>query len=506
MQSIPLVVRAIDYLARTAIVDERGSLTYRDLLDQSARAAGTMLAGTDDLREARVAFLMRPSASYVLTQWAVWRAGGIAVPLGVQHPEPELTHVIDDSGASIVVADEEFEPLVRPIAERRGLRFLRTVQLTGVDPCALPAVVATRRAMLLYTSGTTGRPKGAVLTHLNIAAQITSLVEAWGWCADDHILEVLPLHHVHGIVNVLGCALWSGAVCEIASKFDVEQVWQRIVDADGLTLFMAVPTIYTRLIKVWQAAPDQRKAQMSAGCAALRLMVSGSAALPVPTLESWRRISGQTLLERYGMTEIGMALSNPLIGERRPGCVGEPLPGVMVRLVDESGDAVHDGVPGSIEVKGDGVFLEYWNRPDATAGAFTGDDWFKTGDVAVCEGGVFRILGRRSVDIIKTGGYKVSALEIEDALCHHDAIDQVAVVGVDDDEWGQRVVAAVVLVEGSRLRPDQVRQWCKKHLAVYKVPSRVKFVESLPRSAMGKVTKVQVVKLFDREGDRPDCS
>ena len=297
--------------------------------------------------------------------------------------------------------------------------------------------------MILYTSGTTSRPKGVVTTHANITAQIMSLVEAWEWSADDRIVLCLPLHHVHGIINVVSCALWSGATCEMLPRFDANAVWERIASG-GLTLFMAVPTIYVKLIAAWDAASPERRAALSQACAKLRLMVSGSAALPVSTLERWKEISGHTLLERYGMTEIGMALSNPLRGERVPGSVGTPLPSVEVQLVGENGEPVAPGTPGEIEVRGPSVFAEYWGKPDATRDAFR-DGWFRTGDTAVVENGVYRILGRTNIDILKTGGHKVSALEIEEALREHPAVAECAVVGVPDPEWGERVAAAVVL-------------------------------------------------------------
>lgn len=351
---------------------------------------------------------------------------------------------------------------------------------------------------MVYTSGTTGKPKGVVTTHANIAAQITSLVTAWEWRADDAILLVLPLHHVHGIINVLACALWAGARCEMLPRFHAEQVWSRIAQGD-LTLFMAVPTIYGKLIAAWEAAEPDRRHAWSKGCAppGMRLMVSGSAALPVRVLERWREISGHVLLERYGMTEIGMALSNPLHGARRPGFVGTPLPGVDVRLVDEAGRPVPEGTPGEIEVRGGTVFREYWRRLEATAAAFRGD-WFRTGDVAVVEDGAYRILGRSSVDIIKTGGYKVSALEIEETLRTHPAVLDCAVVGVEDPEWGERICAAVELRGGSGegLTLDALQRWAKERLAPYKIPRALVSVTVLPRNAMGKVTKPDVAKLF----------
>jgi malonyl-CoA/methylmalonyl-CoA synthetase len=333
-----------------------------------------------------------------------------------------------------------------------------------------------------------------VTTHQNIQAQVTSLIAAWEWTSSDRILHILPLHHVHGIINVLTCALWTGAECHMMSKFDAETVWQYIADGN-LTLFMAVPTIYVKLMSAWENTNLDRQQILSAGCAKMRLMVSGSAALPVRVLEKWQRISGHLLLERYGMTEIGMALSNPLHDRRLPGSVGVPLPGVEVRLVDEVGSLVPVGTPGEIQVQSDGVFLEYWQNPPATATAFQ-DGWFRTGDLAVVEHGNYRILGRMSVDIIKTGGYKVSALEIEEVLRSHPDIQECAVVGVEDPEWGERVCAALVLHPQRQLALAALRSWAKEQLAVYKVPTQIVVVAELPRNVMGKVTKPTVVERY----------
>jgi malonyl-CoA/methylmalonyl-CoA synthetase len=227
----------------------------------------------------------------------------------------------------------------------------------------------------------------------------------------------------------------------------------------------------------------------------MRLMVSGSAALPVATLERWREISGHTLLERYGMTEIGMALSNPLHGTRVPGSVGTPLPSVDVRLVSEAGEVVEVGAPGEIEVRGPSVFKEYWGKADATREAYR-NGWFRTGDTALVENGVYRILGRTSIDIIKTGGHKVSALEIEEVLREHSSIADCAVVGVHDAEWGERVAAAIVLRQSHSLDLNTLRIWAKERLAAHKIPSRLLTLKELPRNAMGKVTKPAIAKLF----------
>ena len=401
----------------------------------------------------------------------------------------------------MLVCDGAALPTISPIAASRGIGALRYDELCSRQNAKLADVCLNvandRRAMILYTSGTSSRPKGVVTTHANITAQIESLVEAWEWSADDRILLCLPLHHVHGIINVVSCALWAGATCEMLPRFDANAVWECIATG-SLTLFMAVPTIYMKLIAAWDAASPERRNVLSKGCAGMRLMVSGSAALPVSTLARWKEISGHTLLERYGMTEIGMALSNPLLGERVPGSVGKPLPGVEVQLVGEDGKPVTPGTAGEIEVRGPGVFSEYWDNPEATRASFRAG-WFRTGDTAVVEQGVYRILGRTSIDVLKTGGHKVSALEIEEVLREHPAVAECAVVGVPDAEWGERVAVAAVLNKGQFLDLPSLRTWALKLLAAYKVPSRLLVLDALPRNAMGKVMKPSLVELFQSE-------
>ncbi len=349
--------------------------------------------------------------------------------------------------------------------------------------------------MILYTSGTTSKPKGVVTTHANIQAQIESLVTAWEWNATDRIPLFLPMHHIHGIINVTGCALWSGACIEPFARFDLPAIFDR-VRCDAYTLFMAVPTIYVKLIQALEAASPDDRALIITGFAKMRLMVSGSAALPASVHMQWTALTGQALLERYGMTEIGMALSNPLHGERRPGAVGVALPGVEVRLKSESGGIVAaEDEPGEIQVRGPGVFRAYWNRDAASAESFD-DGWFRTGDMAVRERGYYRIMGRLSVDIIKSGGYKLSALEIEAAILEHEHVQECAVIGLPDDTWGEAVTAVVVLKMDTALDLPALREWCKGRLSVYKIPHRLLAVPELPRNAMGKVTKPAVRALF----------
>ena len=490
-----LFKRAANFGSQTAIITSQDEYTYEQLWDASGRIASGLLQGRADLNQERVGFLAPRGFSWAAFQWGIWRAGGIAVPLSELHPQQEMEYVVRDSQATLLATHTCFQERMQSLANSTGLPLTTKDQLLQSETCALPIVDIARRAMILYTSGTTGKPKGVVSTHANLEAQITTLVEAWGWSQDDRILHVLPLHHVHGIVNALNCALYSGACCEFLPRFDAGEVWSKFINSP-LTIFMAVPTIYVKLIGAWQAATPEQQANMSQACRKMRLMVSGSAALPVSVLEKWRDISGHTLLERYGMTEIGMALSNPLVGERRAGFVGTPLPGVQVRLVDESNAEVPEGEPGEVLVRGPSVFSEYWKRPDETANSFR-DGWFTTGDMALVERGAWRILGRKSTDIIKTGGYKVSALEIEDVLLEHAAIAECSVVGLDDIEWGERVAAALVLNPDGKLTLGELRDWGKKRLAPYKLPSVMLALTELPRNAMGKVIKPAVRKLFE---------
>jgi malonyl-CoA/methylmalonyl-CoA synthetase len=496
MGRIELFDRLASFGDNIAIIDRNGSYSYEVLLASAGSVASCLLAKENDLREKRVAFMIPSSFEYAAVMLGVWLAGGVAVPLCVSHPDPELDYVLLNSGAGFVIASPEFEKRLGRLAELRNARFVTVADALSSRNRDLPHVTGKRRAMIIYTSGTTSRPKGVVTTHENIRAQIESLVRAWEWSRSDFILNVLPLHHLHGILNVLLCAIWSGARCELMQGFDPRRVWEKFMERD-YSLFMAVPTIYSRLIRSWDEAREEERKRMSAACLKMRLMVSGSAALPVSTLEKWKEISGHVLLERYGMTEIGMALSNPLRGERRPGRVGMPLPGVDVRLVSECGGVIEGEGVGEIIVKGKNVFLEYWNNPEATEEAFMKGGWFVTGDLAERGGdGSFRILGRKSVDIIKSGGYKISALEIEEVLREHPSIVECAVVGIADEEWGERVCAALVLSRGGEVNLQSLREWCRERLAPYKIPSRIITVGELPRNQMGKVMKPEVIELF----------
>lgn len=491
---LPIIERACRHADRIAFWGADGTHSYADLLERSGGVAAGLLAGAQDLNEERVAFMVPTGVQYAAVQWGVWRAGGIAVPINSGAAVPEIEHVLMTAGVRRVVVTPSLLPVLGDLPTRLQLDVLTPESLEG--DCALPSLEPARRAMILFTSGTTSKPKGVVFTHTMIAAQANMLVEAWCWQAEDRIPLFLPMHHLHGILNVLTCALWAGAAIEPFPKFDPDQICARVAEG-AYNVFMAVPTIYNRLV-AWLDTPENKGhvTQVTDGFRAMRLMVSGSAALPAGVHTDWARRTGQQLLERYGMTEIGMALSNPYSGDRRAGSVGVPLPGVALQLVSEAGVVVEgEGVVGEIWVRGETVFDEYWDNPDATADSFR-DGWFKTGDIATIEDGYYRIMGRSSVDIIKSGGYKLSALEIEAVLLDHPDILECAVVGLADDEWGERVAVAAVFKDDARPELDELKDWAKTRLSAYKLPRILLPVDTLPRNAMGKITKPAVKALF----------
>lgn len=355
------------------------------------------------------------------------------------------------------------------------------------------------------------------------------MLEAWNWCEQDCILHVLPLHHTHGMINCLLCPLAVNAKIIMLPKFDAKKVWEIFLDMDeeshndDVSVFMAVPTIYAKLINEYHNMGDKldnidikQKIQSK-----IRLMVSGSAHMPDSVMEEWKKITGYTLLERYGMTELGMVLSDPFEqSARKPGFVGHPMPGVQVRIVKPGNDKEvmvmgdYDGtrvlnapekeIIGEMQVKGPAVFKEYYNRPEATKKEFTKDKWFKTRDTAEyvpsdgTDGydGTFRILGRSNIDVISTGGYKVGALHVERILMEHPNIREVAVCGVDDLTWGQKVGAVVSLEDSTQtLKLEELRKWAKEKMPKYAMPSLLKTMDKLPRGVGGTVNKKELVEV-----------
>jgi malonyl-CoA/methylmalonyl-CoA synthetase len=429
--------------------------TYRELDRWTAEVAAA-IAGTR-----RVAVWARPRVETVVAVVAGLRAGVPVVPLNPKAGEREVAHILGDSKPDLVL-DESL-----PVSSR--------VELAPVSPTA-PAVI-------VYTSGTTGPPKGVVLPHSAIASNLDALASAWQWTADDTVAHALPLFHVHGLIlGMLGPLRLGGTAYHIG-RFSPSTV-AAALHGVGTVLF-GVPTMYHRLA---EAASED--ADVASALAGARLLVSGSAALPVVDHERIARATGQRVVERYGMTETLMNCAVRAGGDRVPGTVGPPLPGVDVRLVDDEGRDVHTaGEVGEILVRGPNLFLEYLNRPDATAEAMR-DGWFHTGDVATwTDGGAIRIVGRRATDLIKSGGYKIGAGEIENVLLDHPAVAEVAVTGAPDADLGERVVAWIVAAPGAVPDPDELAEWVATQLSPHKRPREIHILASLPRNAMGKVLK-----------------
>ena len=484
-----------DNSEKVALVEGANKHTYSEINDRINLFSSGILRDREDLNEERIAFFLPASLDYVTAMHGVWRAGGIAVPLNVASAVSELDHYLTCANVTRLIAGSQYHDSLKELCNSLEIELLSVGDVLAEKPRELPLIDSERRAMMLFTSGTTNKPKGVVSTHKTINAQITTLVTAWEWSENDVIPLFLPLHHIHGIINILSCGLWAGATVHLFAKFDIPKISEQIT-LGTYNVFMAVPTIYVKLIQYFEAIGEDEVKKICAGFKAMRLNISGSAACPVKLFEQWKELTGQILLERYGMTEIGMGISNPYNGERRAGAVGQPLPGVECQLFDENDNPLEgESESGEIRIKGDNVFLEYWDNEEATKNSFK-DGWFCTGDVAVVEQGYYRIMGRSSVDIIKSGGYKLSALEIEGVLLTHESISEVAVIGVEDETWGEAVTAFAALRQGATLEFDSLKSWCEGKMSSYKIPKYLRIVEALPRNAMGKVTKPSLKKLL----------
>jgi malonyl-CoA/methylmalonyl-CoA synthetase len=472
--------------SRPAVSDATGSTRWADVVEASGRVAAGLLAGRRSLDGERVALLVAPGADFVASFFGVLRAGGVVVVLAPVHPPPETRYFCEDAGVKTVVASRELAGHLAGLGPERRVVDARDLAAHPATP--LHAAPADGDAALqLYTSGTTGKPKGAVITHANLATQQALLGEAWAWRADDVLLHVLPLHHMHGLAIALLSAVGAGAATHFMPGFQAAATWDAMERA---TVFMAVPTIHAKLFAALDAADAATRERWTRSARALRLVTSGSAALPVTVGERWRSLGGAYPLERFGMTEIGVGTTNPLEpGGRRPGTVGLPLPTVATRIVDDE-----------LWIAGPSVFAGYHGKPEATRDAFVeegGTRWFRTGDTVAMDGdGYVRILGRTSVDILKSGGYKLSALEIEEALREHAAVAEVAVVGLPDETWGERVVACVVARPGreGECTEDALRGFVRERLAPYKAPRQVVLMPELPRNAVGKVLKPELLR------------
>lgn len=463
------------------------------LLEESARYAA-FLAELGVSRGERVAVQVAKSPEALILYLACLRLGAVYVPMNTAYLDDEVDYLLGDAEPRVFVHRPETEALSQAIAKRRGVPHVLSMGIrgdgsfiAGAENLPADAPVADLAdedlAAMLYTSGTTGKPKGAMLTQRNLVSNALALVDAWRFTSDDVLLHALPIFHTHGLFVASHCALLSGARMIWLPGFDREQVLRLLPEA---TVFMGVPTYYTRLLAGEDLTRD--------ACRRMRLFVSGSAPLLTETHREFERRTGHVILERYGMTETGMIAGNPYEGPRVAGRVGKPFAGVSVRVVGEDGREAAVGEVGEIQVKGPNVMKGYWRQPEKTASEFTADGYFKTGDVGVIDDmGYLAIVGRAK-DMIISGGFNVYPKEIEALIDELPGVVESAVVGVPHPDFGEVGVAVVKAQE--RLDEAELLAALKARLANYKVPKRVFFVEELPRNTMGKVQKARLRETY----------
>ncbi|MEM9460251.1 MAG: AMP-binding protein [Myxococcota bacterium] len=485
-----------------AIVAGSQTITANTLLERSTAWAARLRAHGLS-RGARVAVLTPPHPEAVAIMLGSYRAGLVHVPINPRYRGAELHHIVQDCGAALLLcdpqlADDRLDALpdeldcrgITPGSPLLPLPPASTIETTLTEP----PLHDDETALLIYTSGTTGRSKGVRLSLAGIVGNIGALTTLWQWSDRDILSLSLPLFHVHGLCIGIHGALLHGMAVRLHARFDPAA----IIDdfrADA-TVFMGVPTMYDRLLEHLDAHPDEGPT-LARG----RLFTAGSAALRPALLERWEAHTGHRILERYGMSETLITLSNPHDEERRPGAVGHPVPGCEIRVVDETGADVPAGVMGELWVRGPHLMQGYWGRPEDTAAAYT-KGWFRTGDMVRSDpDGYLRIIGRRSTDIIKSGGFKIAAPEIEQVLREHPDVREAAVVGIPDHRWGERIAAAVVPNAGAEPEPQDLTTWVAEHLAEYKKPRQIALVQRLPRNALGKVQKPRIVASLRRPED-----
>ena len=477
---------------KTALTQTDGRvLSYADLEKGSAQLANSLMA-LGLMPGDRVSVQVEKSAEALMLYLASLRAGLVFHPLNTGYKANELEYFLGNAEPTVVVANQDSLSVFAPLCESLNIAHLFTLEADGTGTLMdLSASAADSHevvtsgpddmASLLYSSGTTGVPKGIMLSHRNLLSNAQSLVSMWGFTDDDVLLHALPIFHVHGLFVALGCVFLSGASMHWLQGFDASQVIQAL---PGCTAMMGVPTYYTRLL-----ADDRFTADLVKG---MRLFVSGSAPLLEETFHEFEQRTGHRILERYGMSETNMNTSNPLDGERKPGTVGLPLPGVSVRIVDDENNVLPEGEIGNLQVRGDNVFKGYWKMPEKTAEDFTDDGFFNTGDKGRIDADGYVAIVGRAKDMVITGGLNVYPKEVELVIDDLAGVKESAVFGVPHRDFGEAVVAVVVRDEASgigKLDEQGMIRSIKDVLSGFKVPKRLFVIDQLPRNTMGKVQK-----------------
>lgn len=470
---------AVEFL----ITEEGERYTYSDLAARSARLAHTLvrhgLVAGD-----RLTVQAEKCPEFIWLYLACLRAGIVFHPLNPAYTTAEVEYFVEDAAPAALIGDAASIVSLTTLGARFAVPLINTLdelcQQSTDESAEFNTIVCAPAtlAALLYSSGTTGKPKGIMLSHHNLATNARALGEAWGFTQDDVLLHVLPLFHVHGLFIALGCTLMSGSRLLFYARFNAQAVLTALPQA---SVMMGVPTYYTRLL----AEPGLNAAR----CRALRLFTCGSAPLLAETWQAFHARTGQAVLERYGMTETSIITTNPLVGERRPGSVGVALGGVEVRVVDNADQPVSAGTAGHVQVRGPSVFEGYWRKPDKTREDFTVDGFFRTGDDGVLDGAGYLSLVGRAKDLVITGGLNVYPSEIEQVLDAESCVLESAVIGLPHPDFGEQVIAVLVLQPNAVWDEAQVRIRVREQLAAFKCPKHYRIVSELPRNAMGKVQK-----------------
>lgn len=472
-------------------------------LDRLSDAAALALRDRFGVRQGdRLAMYLGNCHELVIWYLAGLKLGAIIVPMNLLYRDRELNHLIGDAEPNLLLSDRERYEVLRPL--RDGFPCLEQVFLSDDDgdeetvafseltatpapaPISVAPITGDTPALMVYTSGTTGRSKGALLSHDNLGSNIVALLHCWQWTENDRFLLALPLFHVHGLCNGLHGALASGCTTFLLPRFKADIVID-VLCRERCTLFFGVPTMYERLL---EAADQGAEIPMH-----MRLYVSGSAPLSPDTFNRFKAVYGHEILERYGMSETAMITSNLYEGGRIQGTVGRPLPGVRLRIVDKDGRPVADGDAGEIQIKGPNVLKEYWRQPDKTAESFQ-DGWFRTGDLGRFDEHGHVIICGRGKELIISGGFNIYPQEVINCLVEHPAVSEAAVIGVPDQRRGELVKAYAVTAAGHTVTEQELADYCREHLASFKVPKGVVFIDELPRNAMGKI---QLHNLPDRD-------
>lgn len=568
---------------RVFLHDKYGQFTYGALNKLSKQLSSNLLASLNktDLNGEKIAVLCANNYTYVASVLAIWRANGVPLGLNKQYPNKLIEYFVNDSKCKLVInglenarAHQDDPGFLEVLNKHKVINFKLDEaefhkQQSSSESDSEDALTAfknlleldemrQRQGLILYTSGTSGPPKGVVLTRQNLARTTRTIADAWLINSKDSCLHTLPLNHVHGLCYLLLTYLYAGAQVHMMPKFNAVEVWQKLLDTkNNINSFMAVPTIYVQLVAEMLNNKQNYDLEHVKWVFKnkIRLVVSGSAPLNVKTHREWLELTGYNILERYGMTEIGLGLSNPYVEtsqwKRVAGAVGRPFGNTQVRIVEPSDTDKEDKVDvekrvlvvsspdqdtflngaearssdeifGELQIKGDMVFKEYLNKPVQTKETFSSDGWFKTGlksltifnldlyelilktgdtSIFLKDEKIYKLVGRTSVDVIKSGGYKISALDIEKVILSNEYVEDVAIMGLSDPVWGQRVFALLVIkpAKVSQFKENEFKSWCKANLPKYQVPTLIKLIDKMPRNLLGKVNKKELVKVYEKE-------